>query len=120
VPTYLLTPINWRQVAPSRAIRVQKRVNLSLPVDRLKAIGQRLYVQLSGRKVPLYLDYDADLVDVQERALALLRFRHEHGNDFDTEGWRDALGQKRARTGKGLGPAKGSPTSISAGSVLAQ
>jgi hypothetical protein len=107
-------------VAPSRAIRVQKRVNLPLPVDRLKAIGQRLYVQLSGRKVPLYLNYDADPVDVQERALALLRFRHEHGNDFDTEGWRDALGQKRARTGKGLGPAKGSPTSISAGSVLAQ
>jgi len=76
---------------------------------RLKAIGQRLYVQLSGRKVPLYLDYDADPVDVQERALALLRFRHEHGKDFDTEGWRDALGQKRARTGKGLGPAKDSP-----------
>lgn len=67
---------------------------------RLRAIGQRLYVQLSGRRVPLYLDYDADPVDVQERALALLRFRHEQGRDFDVEAWRDVVGEKRVRRGK--------------------
>ncbi len=88
---------------------------------RLKAIGQRLYVQLSGRKVPLYLDYDADPVDVQERALALLRFRHEQGGDFDTEAWRDAVGEKRAKTGKpGQGARLGAKTRLTLDEVAAR
>lgn len=88
---------------------------------RLKAIGQRLYVQLSGRKVPLYLDYDADPVDVQERALALLRFRHEQGSDFDTEAWRDAVGEKRAKTGKpGQGARLGAKTRLTLDEVAAR
>ncbi len=73
---------------------------------RLRAIGQRLYVQTTGRKVPLFLNFDADPVDVQERALALLRFRHEHGKDFDAEEWRTACAVKRVRKGKS-GPAQG-------------
>jgi len=88
---------------------------------RLKAIGQRLYVQLSGRKVPLYLDYDADPVDVQERALALLRFRHEHGADFEVEAWRDAVGEKRARTGKSTRAAQlGAKTRLTLDEVAAR
>jgi integrase len=73
---------------------------------RLKAIGRRLYVQLAGRKVPLYLDFDADPADVQERALTLLRFRHARGSGFDADDWRDEVGVKRARTGKAPGSIK--------------
>jgi len=115
----------------SRGIRGQKRVNLPLAegkevIDltvgvlsarcagtfgkgfRLKAIGRRLYVQMSGRKVPLFLDFDAGPVDVQERALALMRFRHEHGPGFDADDWRDVCAEQRARTGKGS-KSKGKP-----------
>jgi len=118
-----LPPVTSGQMGASRGIRGQERVNLPLSegqeiIDltvgvlaarcsgafgrgfRLRAVGRRLYVQLSGRRVPLYLDFEADPVDVQERALALLRFRHEHGNDFDSETWRDACAGKRVRTGK--------------------
>jgi hypothetical protein len=116
-------------MASSQGKRVQKRVNLPLPetqevvdlsVDllaarcsgtfgrgfRLRAIGRRLYVQVAGRKVPLYLSFDADPVEVQERALALLRFRHENGERFDSDQWRDAVGEKRARKGKPASPRK--------------
>ena len=120
---YVLASDSSRHVEASGGIRGRKRVNLpfsegkqvvELTVGalaarcsatfgkgfRLKAIGQRLYVQATGRKVPLFLDFDADPVDVQERALALLRFRHEHGHDFDADAWRDACAEKRVRKGK--------------------
>jgi hypothetical protein len=110
-------------VEASRGIRDQKRVNLPLAegrevVDltvgalaarcsgtfgrgfRLRAVGRRLYVQLTGRRVPLYLDFDADPVDVQERALALLRFRHERRDEFDSDAWHEACLGEGVRTGK--------------------
>lgn len=64
---------------------------------RIRAIGPRLYVQLSGRRVPLYLDFDADPQRVRERALALLRLRRERGSDFDSQDWRDLAGAKRVK-----------------------
>jgi integrase len=67
---------------------------------RLRAIGQRLYVQASGRKIPLHLGFEAEPVAVQERALALRRFRQEHGEAFDAEDWRDACAVERVRKGK--------------------
>jgi hypothetical protein len=126
---YGLPPAKSHQMAPTEGKRVPKRVSLPSPETdevinlsvellaarcsgvfgrgfRLRAIGRRLYVQITGRKVPLYLDFDADPVEVQERALALLRFRHEHGKEFDADGWRDAVGEKRAKTGKAQGGPK--------------
>jgi integrase len=50
--------------------------------------------------VPLYLDFDADPVDVQERALALLRFRHDHKGGFDSDAWHEACFGEGVRTGK--------------------
>jgi integrase len=67
---------------------------------RLRPVGKRLYVQLTGRRVPLYLDFDADPTAVHERALALKRFRQEHGDDFSADGWRDACAVERVRKGK--------------------
>lgn len=67
---------------------------------RLRAVGRQLYVQLAGRRVPLYLDFEADPVVVQERALALRQFRREQGNDFSADAWRDLCGYQRVRTGK--------------------
>lgn len=64
---------------------------------RIRAIGPRLYIQLSGRRVPLYLDFDADPNQVRERSLALGRFRRERGKDFDSDAWRDLVGAKRVR-----------------------
>jgi integrase len=107
----------------SGGIRGQKRVNLPLAegqevIDltvgvlaarcsgtfgrgfRLRSVGRRLYVQLTGRRVPLYLDFDADPVDVQERALALLRFRHDHKGGFDSDAWHEACFGEGVRTGK--------------------
>lgn len=69
---------------------------------RLKAIGQRLYVQLSGLKVPLYLPFDADPADVQARAMALDAFLQEHPNGFSTEAWRDTCALERVSKGKKL------------------
>jgi len=117
-------------VDSSRVIRAQKRVNLpvqpgsqvvALTVELLaarcagtfgkgfllRAVGRRLYVQMAERRVPLYLDYDADPVDVQERALALLRFRHGRSGGFESEAWRDLIGHRRVRTGKPGRSAKG-------------
>lgn len=108
---------------PSRAIRGQKRANLPLRegaevVDltvqlitarsgtvfgrgfRLRAIGQKLYVQMSGRKVPLFLSFDSDPAVVQARALELGAFVQQHGPAFAAESWRDACSAGRARTGK--------------------
>ena len=120
---------NSSQMEEFGGTRGQKRVNLPFPDAkevvaltvgalaarcsptfgkgfRLKAIGQRLNVQITGRKVPLFLDFDADPVEVQERALALLRFRHEHGNNFDADDWRDVCAVQKIRKGKS-GSAKG-------------
>lgn len=67
---------------------------------RLRAIGQKLYVQMSGRKVPLFLPFDSDPATVQARALELSAFVQEHGSAFSAESWRDACPSERARTGK--------------------
>ncbi len=77
---------------------------------RLRAIGQRLYVQLTGRRVPLYLDFDADPTAVAERALALRRLQEEQGADFNSEDWRDACALERVRKGKNRPSAKAAPT----------
>lgn len=67
---------------------------------RLKAIGQRLYVQLSGRKVPLYLDFDADPIQVQERATRLRQYLSSGGGELDGEQWAFECQAERARKGK--------------------
>lgn len=73
---------------------------------RLKAIGQRLYVQLSGRKVPLYLDFDADPVRVQERATRLRRQLSARGGVLDSEQWALECQAERVRKGKNPSGAK--------------
>ena len=106
----------------------QKRVNLPSPADaevveltvkllaarcgaafgrgfRLKAIGQRLYVQVSGRKIPLHLHFEADPITVQMRATQLRDFLRERKDAFDSEAWRDACAVERVRRGKD-GPAR--------------
>ena len=108
---------------PTRANRGQKRVNLPLaegadvvdltvqlisarsgtafgPGFRLRAIGRKLYVQMSGRKVPLYLAFDSEPAVVQARALELGAFVQEHGSAFPSEAWREACSATRARKGK--------------------
>lgn len=108
---------------PARANRGQKRVNLPLaegadvvdltvqlisarsgttfgPGFRLRAIGRKLYVQMSGRKVPLYLAFDSEPAVVQARALELGAFVQEHGSAFPSEAWREACSATRARKGK--------------------
>lgn len=67
---------------------------------RLRAIGQRLYVQLSGLKAPLYLDYDAAPNDVQARGIELRAFLVDRSWQFDSDAWRDACSVSRARKGK--------------------
>lgn len=64
---------------------------------RLRAIGQRLYVQLSGLKVPLYLPFDADPAEVQARAMALDAFRADHPHGFSSEAWQEACALDRVR-----------------------
>jgi integrase len=108
---------------PTAANRGQKRVNLPSKAEqevveltvqlliaksgtvfgrgfRLRAIGQRLYVQLSGLKVPLYLDFDAPPMDVQNRGLELRSFLLERDWVFNSEAWRDACAVSRVRKGK--------------------
>ena len=108
---------------PVRGNKGQKRVNLPLAEDvkvvdltvqlisarsgttfgpgfRLRAIGRKLYVQMSGRKVPLYLAFDSDPAAVQARALELGAFVQEHGSAFPSEAWREACSATRARKGK--------------------
>lgn len=67
---------------------------------RLRAIGRRLYVQLSGRKAPLYLDFDAGPAEVQERATQLREHLREAGGVFDADEWGAACAAVRARKGK--------------------
>ena len=76
---------------------------------RLKAIGRRLYVQMSGRKVPLHLELEAEPTAVQERAIQLRRFCRDRPGGFCSQAWRDACAVERARTGKPLGGRKGRP-----------
>jgi integrase len=76
---------------------------------RLRAIGQRLYVQVAGRKIPLYLDFDADPTAVAERALALRQMQKGHGPGFNSEAWRDACTLERVRRGKSFLPASAAP-----------
>jgi integrase len=124
---YGLSPAIWRQVAATESKRVQKRANLPLGADdspeqrvvnltvallsercgaafgrgfRLKAIGRRLYVQLSGRKAPLYLDFDAGPTEVQERATQLREHLRAADGVFDAEEWAIACATTRARKGK--------------------
>jgi integrase len=108
---------------PTAAKRGQKRVNVPSGVEqrvidltvellvarsgtvfgrgfRLRAIGQRLYVQLSGLKVPLHLSFDCAPMDVQGRGLELRAFLLERNWVFDTEAWRDACSASRVRKGK--------------------
>jgi hypothetical protein len=66
---------------------------------RLRAVGQRLYAQLTGRRVPLYLDFDADPTAVAERALALRRLLEDQGAGFSSDDWRDACAVERVRKG---------------------
>lgn len=107
---------------PSERKRVRQRVN-SPPLDakvsdltvdllvarsgttfgrgfRLRAVGQRLYVQMAGRKVPLHLDLDAEPALVQERGILLRRFCKELEGEFCSETWRDACAVDRRKTGK--------------------
>lgn len=67
---------------------------------RLKAIGQRLYVQLSGLKVPLYLNFDSTPMDVVNRGLELRAFLQERGGTFDTGPWREVCKDSRVKKGK--------------------
>jgi hypothetical protein len=108
---------------PTAAKRGQKRVNLPSGVEqkvvdltvelliarsgtvfgrgfRLRAIGQRLYVQLSGLKVPLHLSFDCAPMDVQGRGLELREFLLERNWTFDAEAWREACAVSRVRKGK--------------------
>ena len=71
---------------------------------RLRAIGQQLYVQITGRKVPLYLAFDADPQQVQERANALRRFLEVRLGRFDTESWKELCWGSRVRKGKNEKP----------------
>lgn len=107
----------------SEAKQGQKRVNLPSKVEqevvdlsvrllvaksgtvfgrgfRLRAVGQRLYVQLSGLRVPLYLGFDAAPMDVQGRGLELRSFLLERAWQFDAAAWRDACAVSRVRKGK--------------------
>lgn len=77
---------------------------------RLRAVGQRLYAQLTGRRVPLYLDFDADPTAVAERALALRRLLEDQGAGFSSDDWRDACAVERVRKGKDRPSAKAAPT----------
>lgn len=108
---------------PTAANRGQKRVNLPSKAEqdvieltvqlliaksgtvfgrgfRLRAIGRRLYVQLSGLKAPLYLDFDAAPMDVQNRGLELRSFLLERDWTFNSEAWRDACAVSRVKRGK--------------------
>lgn len=67
---------------------------------RLRAIGQRLYVQVSGRKIPLHLHYESDPITVQNRATELRVFLGSCGETFDSEAWRDVCAIERASQGK--------------------
>jgi len=69
---------------------------------RLRAVGQRLYVQLSGQRVPLYLNYDAAPNDVQGRGIELRAFLVEREWRHDAQAWRDACAVSRVKTGKPL------------------
>jgi hypothetical protein len=55
---------------------------------RLRAIGNRLYVQISGRKVPLHLPFESKTEEIQKRALALKVFLKDQQQGFDSKGWR--------------------------------
>jgi integrase len=77
---------------------------------RLKAVGQRLYVQVAGRKIPLHLDFEAEPAAVQERALQLRRFLAGSQKTFDSEAWRDACAVARVRTGKPAAGGRGRPS----------
>lgn len=67
---------------------------------RLKAIGQRLYVQLSGLKVPLYLNFDSAPMDVVNRGLELRAFLQERDGAFETGPWKEACTDSRVKKGK--------------------
>lgn len=67
---------------------------------RLRAIGRKLYVQLSGLKAPLFLDFDSAPMDVQNRGLELRAFLLDRGWVFDAEAWRDACSVSRVKKGK--------------------
>jgi integrase len=67
---------------------------------RLRAIGQRLYVQVTGRKIPLHLHFDVGPEEVQKRALALKEFLRGQAGGFDSDSWRAACAVERVRTGK--------------------
>lgn len=67
---------------------------------RLRALGRRLYVQLSGVKVPLYLDFDSPPMEVQNRGYTLRSFLLERDWQYDSDAWRDACAVSRVKKGK--------------------
>lgn len=67
---------------------------------RLKGIGQRLYVQVTGRKIPLHLDFEAGPDAVQKRAWELKSYLGKQSEGFDSDAWRDACAVERVRKGK--------------------
>lgn len=67
---------------------------------RLKGIGRRLYIQISGRKIPLHLDYEAGPEAVQKRAWDLKGHLVGREGVFDSDAWRDACAVTRVRKGK--------------------
>lgn len=67
---------------------------------RLRAVGKRLYVQISGLRIPLHLGYEAEPIAVQARAMELRDFLEKRGGQFDSEEWRAACSVTRVRGGK--------------------
>ena len=67
---------------------------------RLRAIGQRLYVQVSGRKIPLHLDFEAGPEAVQKRAWDLKGYLSTQVDGFDSDAWRGACAVERVKKGK--------------------
>lgn len=113
----------WGQVEASGGKRGRQGVNVPLPAERqvvdltvdlivarsgtvfgrgfrLRGIGQRLYAQVSGRKIPLHLHFEAGPELVQKRALALKEFLRGQGDGFDSEAWREACSIERVSEGK--------------------